>query len=107
MEEIKPRRHSFAFGNADVVIIRAPLLRTGCAAENEERGWIIMAEFKLKIPDMSCEHCEKRIREAVSKAGGRVKSLDLKNKEVVVDIEAEADKLLYVIGEAGHNAGLI
>lgn len=39
-----------------------------------------MAEFKLKVPDMSCEHCEKRIREAVSNAGGRVKSLDLKSK---------------------------
>ena len=37
MEEIKLRRHNFAFGSADVVIIRAPLLRTGCAAENEER----------------------------------------------------------------------
>lgn len=66
-----------------------------------------MAEFKLKIPDMSCERCEKRIREAVSKAGGKVKSLDLNSKEVVVDIEAEADKLLYIIGEAGHDAGLI
>ncbi len=66
-----------------------------------------MAEFKLKIPDMSYGHCEKNIREAVSKAGGRVKSLDLKSKEVVVEIEAEADKLLYIIDEAGHDAGLI
>ncbi len=66
-----------------------------------------MAEFKLKVPDMSCEHCEKRIREAVSNAGGRGKSLDLKSKEVVVDIEAEADKLLSIIDEAGHDAGLI
>ena len=56
---------------------------------------------------MSCEHCEKRIREAVSNAGARVKSLDLKSKEVVVDIEAEADKLLSIIDEAGHDAGLI
>lgn len=66
-----------------------------------------MAEFKLKVPDMSCEHCEKRIREAVSNAGDRVKSLDLKSKEVVVDIEAEADKLLSIIDEAGYDAGLI
>ena len=66
-----------------------------------------MAEFKLKVPDMSCEHCEKRIREAESNAGGRVKSLDLKSKEVVVDIEAEADKLLSIIDEAGYDAGLI
>ncbi|MCD7953384.1 MAG: heavy-metal-associated domain-containing protein [Synergistaceae bacterium] len=66
-----------------------------------------MAEFKPKIPDMSCGHCEKNIREAVSKAGGIVKSLDLKSKEVVVEIEAEADKLLYIIVEAGHDAGLI
>lgn len=66
-----------------------------------------MAEFKLKVPDMSCEHCEKRIREAVPNAGGRVKSLDLKSKEVVVDIEAEADKLLSIIDEAGYDTGLI
>ena len=43
----------------------------------------------------------------MSNAGGRVKSLDLKSKEVVVDIEAEADKLLSIIDEAGYDAGLI
>lgn len=66
-----------------------------------------MAEYKLKIANMSCAHCEKRIREAVEAAGGAVKSLDLKTKEALIDIEADADKLLNIIDEAGYDAGLM
>lgn len=66
-----------------------------------------MAVYRLKIPDMTCAHCEKRIREAVEKEGGIVKELDLKSKEALIDIEAEADKLLLLIDQAGYDAGLI
>ncbi|MEG1602877.1 MAG: heavy-metal-associated domain-containing protein [Cloacibacillus sp.] len=65
-----------------------------------------MAEYKLHIPDMSCAHCEKRIREAVEKAGGVVKSLDLETKKALIEIEADADKVLEIIDQAGYDAGL-
>ncbi|WP_281680110.1 heavy-metal-associated domain-containing protein [Synergistes jonesii] len=63
-----------------------------------------MAEFKLKIPEMMCEHCEKRIRGAVAEAGGSVKSLDLSTKEVVAEFPGDAEKLLAVIDGAGYDA---
>lgn len=65
-----------------------------------------MAEFKLNIPDMTCEHCEKRIREAVGNAGGVVKSLDLNTKKAVIDIEADAGKVLEILDEAGYDAAV-
>ena len=66
-----------------------------------------MAEFKLRIPDMMCQHCEKRIRGAVDGAGGQVKALDLSSKEVVVDFPGAADALLSVIDAAGYDAEII
>lgn len=66
-----------------------------------------MAEFKLKIPDMMCQHCEKRIRGAVESAGGKVKALDLSSKEVVLDFPGAADALLSVIDTAGYDAEII
>lgn len=66
-----------------------------------------MAEYKLKVPDMMCEHCEKRIRTAFDEAGGKVKKLDLKTKELWVDIEADADRVLEILDQAGYDAGLI
>ncbi len=63
-----------------------------------------MAEFKLKIPDMMCQHCEKRIRNAVDSAGGKVKALDLSSKEVVVDFPGGAEALLSAIDAAGYDA---
>lgn len=66
-----------------------------------------MAEFKLKIPDMMCQHCEKRIRTAVGGAGGSVKALDLSSKEAVVDFPGAADALLSVLDTAGYDAEII
>ncbi|MDO4988431.1 MAG: heavy-metal-associated domain-containing protein [Synergistes sp.] len=66
-----------------------------------------MAIFKVKIPDMMCEHCEKRIRTAVTEAGGDTKSLDLSSKEVVIEINATADKLLALLDDAGYDAQII
>ncbi|MDO5562490.1 MAG: heavy metal-associated domain-containing protein [Synergistaceae bacterium] len=66
-----------------------------------------MAELKLKIPDMMCEHCEKRIRAAVEQAGCKVKSLDLETKIVVIETATQALELVSAIDDAGYDAEII
>ena len=66
-----------------------------------------MAEFKVKIPDMMCAHCEKRIREAIINAGGSVKSLNLTIKEVVMEIECDSNKVLAILDDAGYDAEIL
>lgn len=66
-----------------------------------------MSELKLKIPDMSCSHCEKRIRDAVANAESSVKSLDLESKLVIIETELEKSKILEIIDEAGYDAEIL
>ncbi|NLX85136.1 MAG: heavy-metal-associated domain-containing protein [Synergistaceae bacterium] len=66
-----------------------------------------MKEFKLKVPDMTCGHCEKRIREAVSSLGGTVTSLDLETKIVIVETDVSEEKLLEAIDDAGYTGEII
>ena len=40
-----------------------------------------MREITLKIPEMVCEHCKKRISDAAENAGASVKELDLTSKK--------------------------
>lgn len=63
-----------------------------------------MNKFTLLVPDMTCAHCEKRIREAVSSLGGNVTSLDLDTKIVVVEADVSSEELLKKIDEAGYDA---
>ena len=44
-----------------------------------------MAKITLSIPDMMCAHCEKRIRGAIEKIGGKLLSLDPENKIIVLE----------------------
>lgn len=63
-----------------------------------------MKKFTLLVPEMTCGHCEKRIREAVSSFGGNVISLDLETKIVVVETDVSSEELLKKIDEAGYDA---
>ena len=66
-----------------------------------------MAEIKIKIPDMSCSHCENRIRDAFANAEATVKSLDLETKLVLVESELDSSKILEIIDEAGYDAEIL
>lgn len=66
-----------------------------------------MTTYHLRIPDMSCAHCENRIRAAVQEADGTVDSLDLETKNVVVTTDLSEDQLLTVIDDAGYDAEVL
>ncbi len=66
-----------------------------------------MAKITLSIPDMMCAHCEKRIRGAIEKIGGKLLSLDPENKIIVLDVNVAEAELLKVINEVGYNADII
>ena len=63
-----------------------------------------MKKFTLIVPEMTCGHCEKRIREAVSSLGGNVISLDLETQIVVAEADVSSEELLKKIDEAGYDA---
>lgn len=60
--------------------------------------------YNLLIPDMTCGHCEKRIRAAVEEAGGKVDSLDLESKRAVITIDMKPEELAELLDEAGYTA---
>lgn len=60
--------------------------------------------YNLLIPDMTCGHCEKRIRAAVEEAGGKVDSLDLESKRVAITIDIKPEELAELLDEAGYPA---
>lgn len=66
-----------------------------------------MATYNLSIPDMSCAHCENRIRAAVKEAGGTVDSLNLDTKVVTVTTDLAEDALIAVIDDAGYDAKIL
>ncbi len=66
-----------------------------------------MKEFKLSVPDMTCGHCEKRIRDAVSAIGGSVKSVDLNTKIVIAEVDVSEKELIAAIDDAGYDAKVV
>jgi len=61
--------------------------------------------MKIKVAMLTCQHCVKRVEDAVKKISGVKKvKVDLKTKEV--DITGEPDKniLFSAIKEAGYQA---
>lgn len=63
--------------------------------------------YTFLIPDMTCEHCKKRITAAVDAAGGKVDSLDLESKQVILTISRSWDELVALIDEAGYTAQMV
>lgn len=60
--------------------------------------------YNLLIPDMTCGHCEKRVRAAVEEAGGKVDSLDLESKRAVITIDMKPEELAELLDEVGYTA---
>jgi copper chaperone len=66
-----------------------------------------MKEYKLLIPDMSCQHCVKRIKGAVEDAGGNVEDVNLDTKTVFVKTALDEEALLALIDDAGYGASIV
>lgn len=60
--------------------------------------------YNFLIPDMSCEHCKKRITSAVAESGGTVDAVDLETKRVTVTSDLPLEELVALIDEAGYTA---
>lgn len=60
--------------------------------------------YKIKVPDMTCQHCKMRISEALQSMP-EVKSvlIDLNSKEVAVESAVEKGLILQRIKEEGYN----
>ncbi len=59
----------------------------------------------FSVPDMSCEHCRRRITEALEQtAGVTAVAVDLSKKLVTVTAEAETGTLITAIDTAGYDA---
>lgn len=57
----------------------------------------------FKVEDMSCAHCEKAIREELTKENNNVKvDVDLGHKIVKVD-NLPDDRVLFLLREIGYN----
>ncbi len=67
-----------------------------------------MAVLALRVPGMSCGHCERRIRQAVRGLSGvRSVEVDLGEKKVTVDYEegaVDAAAIKEAIRRAGYEA---
>lgn len=66
-----------------------------------------MREITMKVPDMTCEHCEKRIRDAVVQAGGTVKELDLASKKLVITIDMTDTEAAALLDDTGYDALIV
>lgn len=63
-----------------------------------------MKKFTLLVPEMTCSHCEKRIRDVVTSLGGNVILLDLETKIVVAEADVSEEVLIKAIDDAGYEA---
>ncbi|WP_241434074.1 heavy-metal-associated domain-containing protein [Listeria riparia] len=66
----------------------------------------MMAKLVLEVEGMSCEHCEKRVREAIESVEGvqqAVISLEVGTAEVTYDEGKEVkDNIAEAVDEAGY-----
>jgi copper chaperone len=65
-----------------------------------------MHMHKLHIPDMSCDHCVLRIREALESEGVKIAQIDLKTKEVTLET-LQIDPILEILEDIGYPAILL
>ena len=59
--------------------------------------------IKIKIPGMMCSHCEARVRNAIVESGGKVISLDLEAKVVVLESPQSFDDLAKMFSDIGFD----
>lgn len=64
-----------------------------------------MAQFALNVPDMSCQHCVKRISGALEELGISKFRVDLDNKEVRVEAD-DIESVIRALDEVGYKATL-
>lgn len=64
---------------------------------------------KLKIDGMTCEHCVRRVREALEAAVGEPGAVEvnLQHGEALVGAEADPDELLRAVRSAGYGARIL
>lgn len=56
----------------------------------------------FKVPDMTCAHCEKAIKQELSKGSPEVKvNVDLKAKTISVDNLTD-DRVIFLLKEIGY-----
>ena len=56
----------------------------------------------FKVPDMTCSHCEKAIKNELSKGEPNVKvQVDIKEKKVVVENLSD-DRVMFLLKEIGY-----
>lgn len=62
-----------------------------------------MARTELRVPNISCEHCERTIKEALSPVDGiSTVSVDIAAKRVIVDYDEDAvsvDRMQEILRE--------
>jgi len=64
-----------------------------------------MAQFVLDVPDMSCQHCVKRISKALEGLGISKFNVDLDNKKVVVEAD-DIESVISALDEVGYKTTL-
>ena len=62
-----------------------------------------MAVYKLTVPDMSCSHCEDRIKSILEGLNLPSFSVDLAGKAVTVETD-DLDKVLNALDDGGYEA---
>lgn len=59
--------------------------------------------YKIKVPDMTCQHCKMRISETLQSIPGvKSVSIDLESKEVVVEAAIDKSLILGRIRQEGY-----
>jgi len=59
--------------------------------------------IQFNIPQMSCGHCARAVTEAVKEVDPQAKvDVDLAAKKVSVESQAERQKLVHALAEAGY-----
>lgn len=59
-------------------------------------------EWVLRVPDMNCSHCERRIRQALAGAGYAEISVDLANKLVRIRGEPSVEQAMEALRQVGY-----
>ncbi|KRT35030.1 copper chaperone [Acetomicrobium thermoterrenum DSM 13490] len=64
-----------------------------------------MAHFILDVPDMSCQHCVKRISKTLEELGLTEFKVNLENKTVEADTD-DIESVIETLDEIGYKATL-